>query len=84
MADPNLPAGWETYFDDDNYPYYYNAETGESTYDYPGAAPDTAAVDPGAAAAADAAAYDDGGGGGGGGAAAEEEWPRPVKVSRDT
>ena len=28
-------TAWATYYDDQGYPYYYNHDTGESTYEYP-------------------------------------------------
>ena len=30
-----IPEGWAVYQDDDAVPYYYNASTGENTYDHP-------------------------------------------------
>ena len=58
-----MPEGWEEYEDDEGTKYYYNAATGESTYDYP--------------AGGEVGGGGDGGGGGGeieGGGVAGSPW----------
>ena len=30
-----IPSGWEAYFDKDGYPYYYNAQTSETVWEFP-------------------------------------------------